>query len=106
MARNVVIRRIANANLSGHASYLSQRVSPGFAARWLTAIHAAIAGLATEADRYPEADEAADLGMNLREQLHGRRPHVYRILFTIDGNTVNVIRVRHAAQDRLTDNDI
>jgi hypothetical protein len=52
------------------------------------------------------ADEAADLGLDLRELLYGRRRDVYRVLFTIDGQTVNVLRVRHAAQDRLTPRDI
>jgi plasmid stabilization system protein ParE len=42
----------------------------------------------------------------LRELLYGRRRNVYRILFTIDGQTVNILRVRHAAQDRLTPEDV
>jgi len=41
----------------------------------------------------------------LRELLYGRRRNVYRILFTIDGQTVNVLRVRHSAQNRLTPGD-
>jgi plasmid stabilization system protein ParE len=32
--------------------------------------------------------------------------HVYRILFAFDGQTVTVLRVRHAAQDCLTDEDV
>ena len=106
MARAVVIRPVASANLRGHARYISQRASQIAADRWLIAIQTTIARLATDADRYPEADEAADLGIDLREQLHGRRPHVYRILFTIIGDTVNVLRVRHAAQDRLAEDDV
>ena len=30
----------------------------------------------------------------------------YRILFTIDGSTVNVLRILHAAQDRIESDDI
>ncbi len=40
------------------------------------------------------------------ELLYGRRRSAYRILFTIDGQTVNVLRVRHAAQDRLKPGDV
>lgn len=106
MARTVVVRSIATANLREYSRNLSRRVSQAFADRWLTAIRATIARLATESDRYPEADEAAALGIGLRQLLHGRRPHVCRILFVIDGDTVNVLRVRHAAQDRLTEDDV
>jgi toxin ParE1/3/4 len=106
MARAVVIRSIARANLREHAEYIAQRVSQASADRWLAAIQATIARLATDADRYPQADEAADLNIDLREMLHGKRPHVYRISFTIDGDNVNVLRVRHAAQDYLTEDDV
>lgn len=37
--------------------------------------------------------------------LYGRRRQVYRILFTIEGNTVLIHHVRHTAQDRLTEDD-
>jgi len=46
------------------------------------------------------------LGFDLRMLLYGRGRHVYRILFTIDGDTVNVLRVRHAAQDWLTEDEL
>ena len=42
--------------------------------------------LGTVSGSLPAADEAADLGMDLRELLYGRRRGVYRILFTIDGS--------------------
>lgn len=75
------------------------------AARWHARIGATINSLASDADVWPEADEAADLGVNLRCRLFGRGRHVYRVLFTIDGDTVNVHRVRHVAQDRLQPGD-
>jgi plasmid stabilization system protein ParE len=62
--------------------------------------------LETRPEMWPLADEAATLGFDLRVLLHGRGRHVYRILFTIDGSTVNVLRVRHAAQDWLTEDDV
>src|SRR5262245_48981170 len=106
MARTVLIRPGAAADLSRIAGYISQRVSQTSANRWLAAIQATIARLATDADQFPQADEAAALGIDLRELHHGRQRHVYRILFTVDADTVNVLRVRHAAQDHLTEDDL
>ena len=31
----------------------------------------------------------------MRQLLYGRKPHVYRILFTIEGDVVYVLRIRH-----------
>jgi hypothetical protein len=69
-------------------------------------VSAAISTLAVNPGRCPEADEAADIGIDLRVLLSGRRPHVFRILFTTDPGLVTVHRVLHAAQDRLTANDL
>ena len=32
----------------------------------------------------------------VRQLLYGRKPHVYRILFAVDGDLVQVLHVRHA----------
>ncbi len=75
-------------------------------ARWRARLLRAVENLEYDPHCYPEADEAADLGINLRMALLGRKPQMHRILFTIDGETVTVLRVRHAAQDRLTEDDL
>jgi hypothetical protein len=33
----------------------------------------------------------------------GHRPHVYRILFAITGNTVNILHIRHGRRRPLTE---
>lgn len=106
MARTVVVHPDVHTDLIGYAQFITRRVSRASATRWRAAIEATIARLATDADRHPEADEAAALGIDLRQQLHGKRPHVYRVLFTIDGDTVSVLRVRHASQDHLAEGDV
>jgi plasmid stabilization system protein ParE len=106
VARTVFLRPGAFADVREITRFISGRVSPASATRWHAGIEAAIGRLATEADQWPQADEAADLGIDLREMLHGRQRHVYRVLFTIDGDAVNVHSVRHAAQDRLQPGDI
>ncbi len=106
MAHTIDVLPRATADIRQSVRWLSQRFSPAFAARWQARITAAIQTLANDPERCPEADEAADLGFDLRELLHGRDRQVYRVLFTIDGNTVNVHAVRHATQDRLQPGDI
>lgn len=105
MTHTVVVRPEAEAAVRRNADWLRRHFSARRADRWNDGIVAALAGLATHPERCPEADEAADLGIDLRVLFHGRRPHVFRILFTIDGDTVNVHHVRHAAQERLTADD-
>jgi plasmid stabilization system protein ParE len=106
MARTVALRPGAMADLRGNANSIAQRVSQSSADRWLARIQTAIGRLATDADRHQQAEEAAELNIDLREVLHGRRPRAYRVLFTIDGDTFHVLRVRHAAQDRLAEGDV
>ena len=107
MAFDVIFLPQADSDVQAHAAWLHATRSPSAANRWRIGILTKVV-LALEADphRYSEADEAQDLGVNLRELLHGRRPHVYRALFTIDGQTVYVHRVRHASQCPLTPGDI
>jgi plasmid stabilization system protein ParE len=72
-------------------------------ARFMTRV---IETLEADPHVFPEAEESGDLGINLRVMLHGRRRQVYRVLFTVEENRVIVHRVRHAAQDRLTEGDL
>jgi plasmid stabilization system protein ParE len=96
----------AMVDIRATAARLKSRSSPSIAARWHTGILAAARSLAAHPDRLPLADEAAELAIDLRELLYGRRRGVYRILFTIDGSAVHIHRVRHAAQDRLELGDV
>ena len=50
-------------------------------------------------ERCPVAEDESDqLGITLRQLLYGRRRGVYRILFSIEGETVTLHYVRHSAQ--------
>jgi len=106
VARTVSVQRRATADQVAVVRSIARHISLAAAVRWRQQIETVINALATDADQWSEADEATDLGIDLRCKLFGRRRHVYRVLFTIDGETVNVHRVLHAAQDRLTAHDI
>ena len=106
MPHAVDIRPRARMDIDNVYTRIARTVSPASAANWYSGIIRKIRTLRDNPERCPLADEAETLGFDLRVLLYGRRRKVYRILFTIDGNTVNVLRVRHAAQDWLTEDDI
>jgi plasmid stabilization system protein ParE len=106
MSFTIDIRPLARDDILRVVRRIARTVSPASAARWNNGIFTKINTLSRQPERCPLADEAATLGFDLRVLLYGRGRHVYRILFTIYGNTVNVLRVRHAAQDWLTEDDV
>jgi len=63
--------------------------------RWILRLEKAIASLATFPGRCKLAPENSSVPFELRQLLYGHKPHLYRILFTIDGETVYVLRIRH-----------
>ncbi len=72
--------------------------SPNAAERWRAALLEAVQSLESFPYRCSLAPEAASLGTEIRQLLHGRRQGIYRILFKIQGETVLVLRVRHGAR--------
>lgn len=105
MPFRVVFQPRARSDMAATMAWLA-RTSKAAAARWRTGLLRIVENLETNPHTYAEAEEAADLGVDLRQLLYGRRRHVHRILFTVDGQTVNIHRVRQAAQDRLTPDDL
>jgi plasmid stabilization system protein ParE len=106
MARAIVLHPGAEADIRTVTGFIARRVSRASAARWHARATAAMGRLADDAGQWPEADEAGDLGIDLRCRLLRSGRQVYRILFTYDAETVTVLWVRHAAQDRLTADDL
>jgi len=41
------------------------------------------------------APENEVFDFEVRKLLYGKRPHVYRILFTIENETVTILHIRH-----------
>lgn len=41
-------------------------------------------------ERFTEAYEAESLGIDFREMPYGKQPHIHRILFAINGSSVNI----------------
>jgi plasmid stabilization system protein ParE len=66
--------------------------------RWFQGLREAIASLANLPERCAFAPENASLPYDVRQLLYGRRQHRYRVLFTIDGDTVLILHIRHGRQ--------
>jgi len=62
---------------------------------WFLALDDAFASLAEFPERCPVAPESARFPFEVRQLLYGRKPHLYRILFTIEADTVHVLHIRH-----------
>jgi plasmid stabilization system protein ParE len=106
VAHTIITRPRARADVRDRLAWLTTNRNAGIAGRWLARYDTTITALADDPARYPEADETAELGFDLRQTVFRFGRTAYRILFAITGDTVNVIRVRHSAQDRLTNADV
>lgn len=67
----------------------------GAGLRWFMAMDKAITSLANFPERCPLAPETSRFPFEVRQLLYGKRPHTYRILFTVRGDTVHVLHIRH-----------
>ncbi|MEO7720006.1 MAG: type II toxin-antitoxin system RelE/ParE family toxin [Capsulimonas sp.] len=72
--------------------------SPQHAQRWLRGLEEAIRSLDAFPTRCPLAPESELFPQEIRQLLYGKNAGVYRILFTVDNQVVNVLHIRHAAQ--------
>ncbi|HEY2909287.1 MAG TPA: type II toxin-antitoxin system RelE/ParE family toxin [Gemmataceae bacterium] len=106
MSRSIDIRPKARIDIWTRYRRLEQLDSKASAERWYTELIRKIRTLAEDSRLWPEADEAIDIGIDLRCMPYGRGRHKYRVLFTIDGDAVNVLRIRHTAQDAISGEDL
>ncbi len=75
--------------------------SPARAEKWLNGLLEAIKSLDFQLERYPFAPEAESFHKPIRQMLYGKRGGVYRVLFEIRGEVVQVVHIRHAARKYL-----
>src|SRR5437773_3316141 len=68
---------------------------------WFLALDEAFASLKRFAERCPIAPESARFPFEVRHLLHGRKPHVYRLLFTIKEDLVSVLHIRRGRRKPL-----
>jgi plasmid stabilization system protein ParE len=97
MAYRVEITEIAAAKIDNSYSWLKER-SPVAAERWYEGLMAGLQTSREHPQRCAQVFDAASAGAEIRQLIYGRRHGRYRILFTISGNQVEVVRVLHSAR--------
>jgi plasmid stabilization system protein ParE len=76
--------------------------SPQVAARWYAGLQKALAKLSKFPERHPIAEEETQfLGLPIRQMVYGKKPGTYRLLFSIEQNTVVIHYIRHSARGPL-----
>ncbi len=97
MTYKLIVTPTADAEAMEAFAWYAER-SEEAAQRWHEGLTRAIDSLARLPTRCPvsEADSRA-LGCEVRLLLYGKRRGVYRILFSIVGDTVWILRIRHSA---------
>jgi plasmid stabilization system protein ParE len=98
MTYRVIIQPVAAGGMREAFRWIA-RDSPRAAARWFDGLERAIETLAENPGRCPLAPESEFFEEEIRELFYGKRGGVYRILFTVAGDTVSVLYVRHGARD-------
>ena len=80
--------------------------SPSRADKWYRGLCKVIFSLSELPKRCPIAPESRNLDREVRQLLYGRRRQMYRLLYEIRGETVFVLRLRHAARAYLPPDEI
>lgn len=98
--------RRAEADINRTYAWIADQSQLG-AARWYGVAREAINQLSRDADEHGLAPESAELGRDIRQKMFKtRRGRAYRLLYTIAGQEVRVLRVRGPGQAPVTAEDI
>ena len=100
MVYRVEITRRAEADLEELYLWVVDR-APEQGARWFNGLERVVLSLGQHPTRCPVAPESFDPDHPIRVLTYGRKPHAYRVFFTIDaGEIVRVLHVRRGARRR------
>lgn len=102
MQFQVVIQPSAKADILEIHAWLLENAAD-YADEWLWGISQAVSSLAAFPERCPISPESDAFDVIVRQLLYGKKPHVYRILYTVAEDKVFILRVRHTRQQRLID---
>jgi plasmid stabilization system protein ParE len=106
MSFQLRLTRKAALDIAEKYTWMVEHISAAAANRWRDELVTAIRLLETSARSCAEAPESEWMRTEIRQLISGRRKSVYRILFRIQNETVEVLRVRHARQDLLGEDDL
>lgn len=101
MAYEVELSRRAGRDLTEAFEYIHAR-APLNAVRWRKGLQQRLRSLERQPEAFGFAPENQDAKADIRQRLYGQ----YRILYTIRGETVFVLTVRHGARTFLTGEEV
>jgi toxin ParE1/3/4 len=101
MGYRVEIARRAEAELEELYLWVVER-APQQGARWFNGLERAVLSMDQHPKRCPVAPESVDSDYPIRVLTYGRKPHAYRVFFTVDDDAgiVRVLHVRRGARQR------
>lgn len=104
MAYRVEIARSAEAELEQLYLWVVAR-APQQGTRWFNGLERAVLSLDRHPQRCPVAPESFGPDSPVRVLHYGRKPHVYRVFFTVDESAqiVHVVHVRKASGRQLAE---
>ena len=106
MNYKVSLQPLAKSDLE--AAYLwAARSAPESAARWLSRFETALQTLSQNPERCSfsrEHDRIEEI--ELREFFFGKRANNYRVIFTVDSDTVQILRIRRTRRQVLSTKQI
>jgi plasmid stabilization system protein ParE len=104
MTYRVVVQPKAERDIGQAAHYIfEQSKSKTTALRWVRRIRAKIDTLKSQPLRCPVDPDSVAYGTEVRVLLFGKERGRFRILFSIQSNTVHILTVRHAAQQSIAE---
>jgi toxin ParE1/3/4 len=95
MAFRVEITEEAERDAEDILTWLIAEGSGETGLRWFQGLEEAATSLSTFPERCPVVPENKEFPFAVRHLLYGRRPHVYRVIFKMEGETVYILRIRH-----------
>jgi plasmid stabilization system protein ParE len=104
MTFRVTVAEHAEADLRAATDWIASQ-SPEAAARWANGFQRVLQSLRSNPRRCGHANEHQKVPFELRQLLYGRRRN-YRAIFTIRGDEVVVLAIRHAARQDLSAEDL
>ena len=106
MAYRVVLTDKAEADVESVLKWFHDQQATDAGGRWYAQLMARLDTLENHPERCALSAESEDVGQEIRELLLGRRRYKYRILFTVSGKTVTILRVWHSSRDSITREDL
>jgi plasmid stabilization system protein ParE len=92
----------ADSDLDAILEWLLAREAGEAGLRWLNGLQESLQSLSESPYRCVIAPENSVFPFEVRQLLYGRKPHVYRVLFTVDKDSVIILHIRHGRQLRIS----